>query len=70
MDENDEDFEILASGQNDGDDKFDMYVGVLQDILLDPEFEKLTKQFTHKYCMEFEATEENKLSYMTIFKEY
>ena len=47
-----------------------MYVGVLQDILLDPEFESLTKKFTHKYCMEFEATEENKLCYMTIFKEY
>ena len=47
-----------------------MIVGVLQEILLDPEFEKLTKDFSHKYCMEFEATEENKLCYTPIFKEY
>ena len=70
MDMDEEDFEITAGGQNEGDDKFDMYVGVLQDILLDPDFEKMTKNFTHKYCMEFEATEENKLCYMNIFKEY
>lgn len=30
----------------------------------------MTKTFTNKYCMEFEATEENKLSYTSIFKEY
>ena len=30
----------------------------------------MTKTFTTKYCMEFEANEENKLSYTTIFKEY
>ena len=60
----------MASGQDAGDDKFDMYVGVLQDILMEEEFELLTKKFTHKYCMEFEATEENKLSYTSIFKEY
>ena len=47
-----------------------MYVGALQDILLDQEFEKMTKKFAHSNCMEFEATEENKLSYMSIFKEY
>lgn len=47
-----------------------MYVGVMQEILLDPEFEKMTKIFSHKHCMEFEATEENKLCYTTIFKEY
>ena len=61
---------IGESGENEADDKFDMYVGSLQDILLDESFEKLTKQFTNKYCMEFEATEENKLCYTSIFKEY
>ena len=65
-----EDFEISASGQDAGDDRFDLIVGALQDILLDPEFEKMTKDFSLKYCMDFEATEENKLCYTSIFKEY
>ena len=56
-----EEFEISAANQDAGDDKFDQYVGALQDILLDEEFEKMTKDFCVKYCMEFEATEENKL---------
>ena len=63
-------FEFKASGQDENDDKFDMYVGVLQEVLLEPEFEKLTKSFSNKHCMEFEATEENKLCYTSIFKEY
>ena len=37
---------------------------------MDEEFEQLRKSFSTKNCMEFEATEENKLSYMSIFKEY
>ena len=38
--------------------------------MLDEKFEKMVKDFSHKYCMEFEATEENKLCYTSIFKEY
>ena len=34
-----EEFEISAANQDEGDDKFDQYVGALQDILLDEEFE-------------------------------
>ena len=45
-------------------------MGALQDILMEEEFEKMRKEFTTKHCMEFEATEENKLSYMQIFKDY
>lgn len=37
---------------------------------MDREFEKLLKSFSHKYCMEFEASDENKLCYTQIFKEY
>ena len=35
----DEDFEISNTGLNAETDKFDHIVGVLQDILLEPEFE-------------------------------
>ncbi len=65
-----EDFEISASGQDEGDDRIAQIVGTLQDILLDPEFEQMPKDFSLKYCMEIEATEENKLCYTSIFKEY
>ena len=30
----------------------------------------MIKEFTNKHCMKFEATEENKLIYMDVFKEY
>ena len=42
----------------------------MQEILLQEEFNQLIKQFTNKNCMQFEATEENKLIYTTIFDEY
>ena len=45
-------------------------VGALQELLLDPEFDTMQKNFSRANCMEFEATEENKLSYMTIFTNY
>lgn len=37
---------------------------------MDPAFEQMQKQFSTANCMEFEATEENKLSYTTIFNQY
>jgi hypothetical protein len=43
---------------------------VLQDILLEEEFEIMRLNFANKYCMEFECSEENKLTYTSIFKEY
>ena len=30
----------------------------------------MQKQFVNQHCMQFEATEENKLVYTTVFKEY
>ena len=70
LDGDEEEFVFESKAQNENDDKFDLYVGALQDILMDEEFERMRKQFSTKNCMEFEATEENKLSYMQIFKEY
>ena len=45
-------------------------MGALQDILLDPAFEKMQKDFFNSNCLQFEATEENKLVYTSIFKSY
>lgn len=67
----DEDFEICDDGEhNPGDDQFDEVVGQLQEILMDSKFTKMQKQFCDKYCLQFEPTEENKMIYMTIFKDY
>ncbi len=52
------------------DDEFDQTVGVIQEVLLDSKFEFLQKKFCNENCMHFEATEENKLVYMDIFKNY
>ena len=52
------------------DNEFDSTVGVLQEILLDENFERLQKHFCNENCMHFEATEENKLIYTDIFKKY
>lgn len=63
-----EDFEFTNSGAgNEDDDYFDEVVGCLQEILLDPQFDSMQKKFSTQHCMQFEATDENKLVYTTIF---
>lgn len=57
-------------GGNEDDDYFDHVVGCLQEIILDPEFDGMQKRFSNENCMQFEATEENKLVYTTIFNAY
>ena len=66
-----EDFAISNYGAgNEEDDYFDNVVGCLQEIILDPEFDGMQKRFSTENCMQFEATEENKLVYTTIFNAY
>lgn len=63
--------EVIAFGRsNASDEKFDLTVGALEDIVMDDDFQDLQDNFMEKYYNEFEETEENKLSYMDIFKEY
>ena len=45
-------------------------MGQLQEVLIEPGFEEMQKNFFNQNCLQFEATEENKLVYMTIFKSY
>ncbi|CAH1388429.1 unnamed protein product [Nezara viridula] len=49
---------------------FDVIVGHIEDILIDEEFLKLQKCILEKHCEEFDETEENKLSYTSVFEEY
>lgn len=70
-DDGDLDFEMVNNGTgNEDDDYFDQVCGSLQEILMDPEFESMQKSFSTQNCMQFEATEENKLVYTTIFNSY
>ena len=61
---------VSNTGGNEDDDYFDQVVGCLQEIILDPSFDSMQKTFSRQHCMQFEATEENKLVYTTIFNEY
>eukprot|EP00164_Ancoracysta_twista_P001860 GFYU01002447.1.p1 GENE.GFYU01002447.1~~GFYU01002447.1.p1 ORF type:complete len:206 (+),score=79.52 GFYU01002447.1:169-786(+) len=74
MDTEDDDFtECLMSsahGQNADDDKFDEIVGTLEDIMMNDEFLETQEKFMKDHCDQFENTDENKLIYMDIFKQY
>jgi hypothetical protein len=45
-------------------------VGVLQDIIVEEEFEGNQRQFMNKYCSIFEDNEENKFEYTEVFQLY
>ncbi|XP_067853546.1 ADP-ribosylation factor-like protein 2-binding protein isoform X1 [Heptranchias perlo] len=61
---------LAISVSSDVDAEFDAVVGHLEDIIMDEEFQQLQRHFMDKYYLEFENTEENKLSYTPIFQEY
>ena len=49
---------------------FDNFVGCLQEIVMNEEYQVMEEKFCKANCMHFENTEENKLKYMTIFKRW
>jgi hypothetical protein len=54
----------------DQDREFDAVIEALQDILMDDKFIRIHRAFLDKHCAEFEDTEENKLCYTSLFREY
>ncbi|XP_051953696.1 ADP-ribosylation factor-like protein 2-binding protein [Xyrauchen texanus] len=63
-----EDFAVSKS--SDADAQFDMVIGNIEDIIMEDEFQHLQQSFMEKYYLEFDESEENKLSYTPIFNEY
>ncbi|XP_016411460.1 ADP-ribosylation factor-like protein 2-binding protein isoform X2 [Sinocyclocheilus rhinocerous] len=63
-----EDFAVSKS--SDADAEFDMIIGNIEDIIMEDEFQHLQQSFMEKYYLDFDDSEENKLSYTTIFNEY
>ncbi|XP_072135558.1 ADP-ribosylation factor-like protein 2-binding protein isoform X3 [Mobula birostris] len=61
---------LEGASSSDVDAEFDAVVGHIEDIIMGEEFQVLQRHFMDKYYLEFENTEENKLSYTSIFQEY
>ncbi|XP_055504513.1 ADP-ribosylation factor-like protein 2-binding protein isoform X2 [Leucoraja erinacea] len=69
---------LATSISSDVDAEFDTVIGHIEDIIMgkrrqyyrNEEFQMLQRHFMDKYYLEFENTEENKLSYTSIFQEY
>ncbi|XP_035275712.1 ADP-ribosylation factor-like protein 2-binding protein [Anguilla anguilla] len=68
MEDLEEDFAV--SNSSDADAAFDTVIGNIEDIIMEERFQQLQQGFMEKYYLEFDDSEENKLSYMTIFHEY
>ncbi|CAK4510936.1 hypothetical protein LEN26_012839 [Aphanomyces euteiches] len=69
-DEEEEIFSTDIDGGSAEENKLDEAMGVIQDILIDPEFIQLQSDFCQKHCEYFDDASENKLIYMDLFKEY
>mmetsp|Transcript_27724 Transcript_27724/g.50658 ORF Transcript_27724/g.50658 Transcript_27724/m.50658 type:complete len:185 (+) Transcript_27724:53-607(+) len=66
-----DDAEFAIEGEGSAEDlAYDRVVEVLQEIVLSEEFQVMLQDFAKEHCHEFEDTEENKLSYMELFKKY
>lgn len=72
MDLMDENEEIFADGNSNSkeDNEFDDMVALVEEVIFSEEFQNLQDNFFKKHCTVFEDTEENKLEYTPIFKEY
>ncbi|KAL4657034.1 ADP-ribosylation factor-like protein 2-binding protein [Arapaima gigas] len=62
--------EFTLSNCSDADAEFDTVVGNIEDIIMGEDFQQLQHYFMEKYYLEFDDSEENRLSYTTIFNEY
>ncbi|XP_015127451.1 ADP-ribosylation factor-like protein 2-binding protein [Diachasma alloeum] len=63
----------MATKEGENEEKgetFDVIIGHIEDILMEPKFQETQQYFLEKYWREFDSVEENKLIYMDIFDEY
>uniref|UniRef100_A0AAR2KBH6 ADP-ribosylation factor-like protein 2-binding protein n=1 Tax=Pygocentrus nattereri TaxID=42514 RepID=A0AAR2KBH6_PYGNA len=62
--------EFAVSRSSDADAVFDAVIGNIEEIIMEDAFQSLQQSFMEKYYLEFDDSEENKLSYTPIFNEY
>ncbi|XP_070828607.1 ADP-ribosylation factor-like protein 2-binding protein [Chaetodon trifascialis] len=68
VDMDEENFAVSSSSAADA--AFDAVIGYIEDIIMEEEFQQLQQNFMEKHYVEFEDSDENKLSYTPIFNEY
>ncbi|EKX54011.1 hypothetical protein GUITHDRAFT_100262 [Guillardia theta CCMP2712] len=61
---------VSVGGDNEEDDKFDLIVGALEDIIMDDEFHDLQRKFAVKAPCHYDDTDENKIIYTELFGKY
>lgn len=71
-DEDEGELEIVDDGskQSEQTNKFDRIIGVLEEIIMEDEFEDQKNAFCKEHCKHFEDTDENKLIYTQLFEQY
>lgn len=71
-DEEEDDIDICDDGSNLDDETklFDKVIELLEEAIVDPDFELLKEKFCQENCHHFEDTNENKLIYMDLFNQY
>ncbi|KAI6650196.1 ADP-ribosylation factor-like protein 2-binding protein [Oopsacas minuta] len=60
----------ISSGCDESLDKFNLAIGVIEDLLVSNKFSELQNKFFERYYTCFDYGEENKLNYMDIFQQY
>ncbi|XP_029523999.1 ADP-ribosylation factor-like protein 2-binding protein isoform X2 [Oncorhynchus nerka] len=68
MDLEEENFAVSNSSHADA--AFDAVIGSIEDIIMEDNFQHLQQSFMAKHYLEFDDSEENKLTYTPIFNEY
>ncbi|CAF0720357.1 unnamed protein product [Brachionus calyciflorus] len=61
---------LVAKSVNAADSRFDLITGTIEDIITETKFQQIQNEFLDKNYKHFEDSEENKLIYTTIHKEY
>ena len=66
-----DDMEVITSNCGTAtQNRFDIIIGTIEEIVISQEFRSMQHQFMEKYYSEFEDTEENKFVYTDIFQKY
>ncbi|CAN9498696.1 unnamed protein product [Ophioblennius macclurei] len=68
--EEDEEEHFAASSSSAAESTFNTVIGLIEDIIMEDDFQLCQQSFMEKHYTEFEDSEENKLSYTPIFNEY
>ena len=62
--------DLAVSKSSSKDKQFDAVIGHIEDIVVSEGFQEMQTKFMNNHCNEFDDSEENKLSYTTIFNDY